>query len=72
VLEKVFGDYIINSDEKKVCVRDLGEEHVVEDLGTIPTVEQWLRNMPIEPWMFSAKHRPIKKTRRIDFNKKVD
>jgi hypothetical protein len=56
-----------------VCVRDLGEEHVVEDLGTIPTVEQWLRNMPIEPWMFSAKHRPIKQTRRINFNKvKVD
>lgn len=73
VLEKVFGEYIINSEGKKVCVRDLGEEHVVEDLGTIPTVEKWLKNLPIEDWMFSATKQKIKRTRHISFkDEKVD
>ena len=33
LLERVFGEYITNSVGKRVCVRDLGEEHVIEDLG---------------------------------------
>lgn len=51
LLEKVFGTYIINSAGRKISVRDIGEDHVIQDLGFIPTVEKWLRNMPIERWM---------------------
>ncbi len=51
VLERVFGTTITNSDGRQVCVRDIGEDHVMEDLGFIPTVERWLKNMPIETWM---------------------
>ena len=51
LLEKVFGSLITNSDGKIVSVRDLGEEHVLEDLGFIPTMQDWLDKMPIEPWM---------------------
>jgi hypothetical protein len=51
VLEQVYGDYITNSDGKQVSVRDIGEDHVIQDLGFIPTVERWLKNMAIEPWM---------------------
>lgn len=40
LLEKVFGVTITNSDGEKVSVRDLGEDHVVQDLGFIPTLEQ--------------------------------
>lgn len=69
ILERVFGEYITNSDGKNVCVRDLGEEHVVEDLGTIPSMEKWLRNLPLEDWMFSATKQKVKKVKHISFNK---
>ena len=36
---------------KLVSVRDVAEDHVKEDLGTIPTIERWLKNLPVEPWM---------------------
>ena len=54
LIEKVFGTYITNSDGKQVSTRDLAEEHVIQDLGFIPTVEKWLGNLPIEPWMGGA------------------
>lgn len=49
--EKVFGTTITNSEGRKVCVRDLCEDHVIEDLGMIPTPERWLKNLPMEAWM---------------------
>jgi hypothetical protein len=42
-------------------VRDLGEDHVIEDLGFIPTMERWLKNMPIESWMGGTRRGVIKK-----------
>lgn len=49
--EQVYGAYIINSDQKEVSVRDIGEQHVLEDLGRIPTVGDYLENMVLQPWM---------------------
>lgn len=51
IAEQVFGTTITNSDGRKVSVRDIGEDHVVEDLGFIPTLERWLQYLPIEDWM---------------------
>jgi hypothetical protein len=51
LVERVFGTTITNSDRKQVCVRDVAEDHIKEDLGFIPTIERWFKNMPIEPWM---------------------
>lgn len=51
LVEKIFGHTFTNSDGKIVHVRDVGEDHVMEDLGTIPSIEKWLVNMPIEDWM---------------------
>lgn len=51
MVEKVFGHTLINSDGKEISPRDVAENHIQEDLGTIPTVERWLKNLPIEPWM---------------------
>lgn len=62
IAEKVFGHNIKNSDGKLVSVRDIGEQHCIEDLGTIPTLQDWLRNLPIESWM----SRPSKKVENID------
>ena len=64
LLEKVFGSSITNSDGKQVSVRDLGEEHVLQDLGFIPTMQDWLDKMPIEPWMSGER----KRKKVVDFN----
>lgn len=53
--EQKFGTTITNSTGKKVPVRLIGEQHVVEDLGFIPTVADWLRALcdqsQQKPWM---------------------
>ena len=54
MVERVFGTYITNSDGKKISVRDIGEQHVIEDMGFIPTVDKWLGNMTIQEWMFGS------------------
>jgi hypothetical protein len=64
ILERIFGTYITNSDGKMVSVRDIGEDHVMDDLGFIPTVENWLETLPLEGWMSGTKKRRI--VERID------
>lgn len=49
--EQVFGTYFKNSDGKDVSVRDVAEEHIIQDLGFLPSMEKWLNTMPIETWM---------------------
>ena len=52
LVERVFGDYITNSDGKVVPVRYIGEQHVKEDCGgRIPTVADWFKNIKMEVWM---------------------
>ena len=49
--EEQFGVTIINSNGKEVPVRLLGEQHVREDLGLIPSIADWFKLMPLKPWM---------------------
>lgn len=57
--ERIFGTSIVNSDGREVPVRFIGEQHVLEDLGKIPTASDWLREISIRPWMTTrAKLRP--------------
>lgn len=51
--ERVFGNSIINSEGKEVFVRYIGEQHVLEDLGFIPSLEDWFENMEMQKWMQS-------------------
>ncbi len=64
--ERLFGTYITNSDGKKIQVRDVGERHVLEDLGTIPSLDRCLRSMTLETWMGGPVTRKIKKISLID------
>lgn len=67
LVEKVFGTTMTNSEGKKVCVRDLAEDHVLEDLGFIPTMEHWFKNMEMQDWMFGGRRADVKKrTIKID------
>jgi hypothetical protein len=49
--EAVFGATLTNSDGKVVPVRWVGEQHVKEDLGRIPTAADWLREIRPQAWM---------------------
>lgn len=51
VVEQMFGPYRYNSDGKMYCPRQLAEDHVVEDIGKIPSLEEWLKDLPIKRWM---------------------
>lgn len=52
--ESIFGTTITNSDQKVVPVRLIAEQHVLDDLGWIPTVKDWLLHLPLQPWMARA------------------
>jgi hypothetical protein len=60
VIEAIFGRTLTNSDGKEVFVRDIAEQHVLEDLGFIPSLSDWLKEMPAQPWMAGAKKMPIR------------
>jgi hypothetical protein len=56
--ERVFGTVLLRkSDGKAVPIRLIGEQHVLEDLGRIPTLEECLKSMPLEQWMVRATRR---------------
>lgn len=57
VLEKVFGTTFVNSDGKTISVRDIGEQHVYEDLGFIPSAHDYIAEVEPQPWM-DGKGRP--------------
>lgn len=61
VCEQVFGTYIVNSDGRKVQVRDIAEQHVIDDMGRIPTVSDYLKGMPMYSWLGGPKRRPQKR-----------
>lgn len=43
---RVFGEYLTNSDGKVFDVRQVVEDHIIEDLGRIPTVSDYLDMIP--------------------------
>jgi len=59
--ERVFGPTITISTGKVVPTRDILERHVTEDMGGwIPTLSDWLREMPMQVWMSGQKRVKIK------------
>ena len=51
MLESIFGATLTISTGRIVPVRFIGEQHVLEDLGRIPTVADWLGKIQPESWM---------------------
>ena len=58
LLEKIFGATIRLSTGRVLPVRFIGEQHVLEDLGRIPTVADWLGRIQPEPWMLGRNRFP--------------
>ena len=53
--ERFFGAMITNSDGKHVPVRYIGEQHVREDLGRIPSFQDSIAELPTRPWMYGRR-----------------
>ena len=56
-LELIFGVAMKNSDGKIVSVRDIGEQHILEDFGMrfIPTPQDYLQEMEVCSWMSNGR-----------------
>jgi hypothetical protein len=54
MLERFFGATITISTGRVLPVRLIGEQHVREDLGFIPTFADWVRNIRPQAWMGGA------------------
>ena len=57
--EDRFNGTITNSDGKIIPVRVIAEQHVMEDMGFLPTPEWWLNHMSLSPAMNRV---PVKPT----------
>ena len=56
--ERIFGVAVLNSDGQQVPVRYIGEQHVKEDLGRIPTAQDWLSEIRAQRWMYGQQLAP--------------
>jgi hypothetical protein len=61
--ERLFGVVLENSDGRPVPVRAVGEQHVKDDLGWVPTVKDWLENLEVQPWMSRTRYQPMREER---------
>jgi hypothetical protein len=50
LVERVFGTTRVNSDGRTYSPRDVAEDHVIEDLGFIPTLERCFAGLPLDKW----------------------
>jgi hypothetical protein len=60
ILELVFGVTIKNSNDRIISVRDIGEQHVLEDFGNrfIPSAQDYLQEIEMKEWMIQGKGAP--------------
>lgn len=67
ILPRIFGDVFTNSDGKVISVRDIGEQHILEDFGGkfIPTVQDYLEDMPMKGWMNNGAGDPPSSFRKV-------
>jgi hypothetical protein len=52
--ENIFGQTITISTGRVIPVRWIGEQHVREDVGRIPSFADWVKAIRPEPWMGRA------------------
>lgn len=53
--EQAFGLALTNSAGHRVFVCDLATQHIVEDIGLVPSVAQCLSELPLRPWMAGSR-----------------
>ncbi|HSE99761.1 MAG TPA: hypothetical protein VLA48_02605 [Nitrososphaeraceae archaeon] len=60
VMIPLFGEIITNSDDKIVSVKDVCEQHILEDYRQkfIPTPQDFIENMEFKTWMQNGRGVP--------------
>jgi hypothetical protein len=61
VLCELMGDYITNSDGHKVLIRDICYQHLEEDHGIVPTIQDWAKAISLDlknRWINNPKKLP--------------
>lgn len=73
ILEQIFGVVIVNSAGRSVSVRDIGEQHVMEDFGNrfIPSAQDYLEGIPMQEWMIAGKGEAPPSVKNIEVNRKT-
>ena len=66
--ERLFGTTITISNGKDIPVRLIGEQHVVEDCGYLPTPQDWLSHLQPMKWMNAPRRleRHVSKSEHVD------
>ena len=65
IVERVFGRTRVNSDGKEYSPRDIAEDHIQQDLGFVPSMEHYLNNLAIQPWMSGTEKKNSRNNRRF-------
>ena len=65
IVEQMFGRTRVNSAGKEYSPRDVAEDHILQDLGFIPTMEQYLNNMTVQPWMSGTEKKNVSSKRKF-------
>lgn len=68
--QEVFGHYITVTGKEgkpvKVMVRDIAENHIVEDLGWLPSPSDWLSCMTCKVWMGGKRNKFVGREELLD------
>jgi hypothetical protein len=60
VCQQIFGRTIkVGERGIEVPVRLIAERHVLEDLGWLPSPADYIKGMPIEPWMSGSQRKEL-------------
>lgn len=56
VMIQIFGDFIVNSNNRKVPVKDICEQHILEDfrMKYIPSAQDYIEHMNPVSWINNA------------------
>ena len=64
--ERLFGTTLTTSTGRTIPIRWVGEQHVREDLGVIPSFADWMKAIRPERWMGRTSHLDIETTDTLD------
>lgn len=62
LMEDIFGPTITvfrTNGSVHVPVREIAERHIIEDLGWLPSPADYIRGMPLAPWMSGAQKKTV-------------
>lgn len=68
IVERIFGVALTNSAGRDVSVRDVAEQHVIEDYGGrfIPSAQDFLEGIPMKEWMLAGRGEPPPSFRNVE------